>query len=82
MEIEGVVYETLVVSDCERDSLQFECYRCEGEARRLVFEVVRFDTQRKLFFIPHEAEIPFALLSGLLPIAKSSLGEFFDDSAD
>jgi hypothetical protein len=27
MRIEGIDYETLIASDLERDSLQFECYR-------------------------------------------------------
>lgn len=81
MRNEGIDYETLVVSDCERDSLQFECYRGEGAGRELVFEVVRFDTLRKFSFIAHQVEIPLSLLEELLPVAKERLGEFFDDSA-
>jgi len=79
MKIDGVDYETLVASDIERDSLQFECYRYYGSARELVFEAVRFDTRRKWSFIAHTTDIPLSLLLKLLPIAKTRLGPFFGD---
>lgn len=80
MRIEEFDYETLIASDVERDSLQFECYRKNGTVSELVFEVVRFDTQRKFSFIPHAPDIPLALLLELLPVAKERLGAFLDDS--
>lgn len=78
VEIEGIPYETLVVSDMKRDSLQFECYRCQGTDRKLLLEVVRFDSERKFVVMQYVEELPLALLEYVTKVARVTLGPFFE----
>jgi len=77
MIVEGVEYEIFIASDCDRDSMQLECYRGSGNEQELLIEVVRYDGQKRYAFVQHVPELPLALVEHIASVARQKLGPFF-----
>ena len=81
MQIDGTQYEMFVASDVNQGSMQFECYRCNDQTRKLMMEVIRYDTERRFVVVQHEKELPLALLEHVARVARLELGPFFGESS-
>ena len=78
MILDGTEYEVVIATDVERDSMQWECYLKAESGRKLLLEVVRFDSEKEWVFIQHAEVLPLALVEYAVTHAKPQLGPFFE----